>query len=682
MDWVSSDQTAELRLAALRATELLDSPADERFDRLTRLAQTMLRTPVALVSLLDADRQFFLSTRGMPEPWASLRETPLSYSLCRSIVETGLPLVISDARADPRTSDHPAVQILGVIAYFGVPLSLPDGCVVGALCVVDTVPRTWLQSEQSALADLAAAVMSEFAAGLRLLKLREAERALRASEARSRALIDALGVAVYTTDVEGRLTYYNEAAARLWGWRPPLRETRWFGSWRLYWPDGKPMPSEECPMRLTLRDEKPPPCEEVLAERPDGGRVSYIPYPTLLRDQANTVVGGLNVLVDITQRKAAEAALTESEARLRSILQTIPDALLLIDERGSVQSFSPTAEQLFGCMSGEAIGRHVFEFIAHADGVDGSEPFAGSQESDPITLGAGVPVVGRRKDGSIFPAEIALGEVTVNERRLYTGLVRDVTERLATQSRLQALQDELLHVSRLSAAGEMASALAHELNQPMTAVASAVRAAKRMMSVRPEDRIPRADVQAALALAAEQVLRAGDIVRGLRQFIVRDGAVERRPERLAGLAEEARTLALIGAKDRGIQARFCLSADLPSVLVDRVQIQQVLLNLIRNAIEAMTQEPADLGARTRRELTIGALAAGSGMVEVSVRDTGPGLSPAVAGRLFESFVSTKRGGMGVGLSISRTIIEAHGGRIWSENRPDGGAVFRFTLPAA
>ncbi len=643
----------------------------------------MLRTPVAIVSLLDADRQFFLSARGLPEPWASLRETPLSYSLCRSVVETGVPLVVGDTRVDARTCNNPAVETLGVIAYFGVPLALPDGCIIGALCVIDTVPRTWLPNDEKALADLAAAVMSELAAGLRLRELKVTERALRDSEARSRALIDALDVAVYTTDPDGRLTFYNETAAALWGWRPPLGDTRWCGSWRLYWPEGGPMAFEECPMRLTLREQRPLQRQEVIAERPDGSRVPFIPYPTLLRDKTGKIVGGLNVLVDITQRKAAEAALRESEARLRSILQTIPDAMLLIDEHGIVQSFSATAELIFGYRSEEAIGKSVFRLIARPDGTQGVGPLASDPDTDPAVLGIGGLVNGVRKDGSVFPVEIALGEVTANDRQLYTAIIRDVTERLATQTRLQALQDELLHVSRLSAAGEMASALAHELNQPMTAVASAVRAAKRMMTLRPDERVPRAEVQMALALAAEQALRAGHIVRGLRQFIVRDGGAERRLEDLAELAEEAGNLALIGAKDRGIQARFCLPRHLPSVLVDRVQIQQVLLNLIRNAIEAMTQETADAGHHARRrELVVNAAAAGCDMVEISVADSGPGLAPALSGRLFESFVSTKRGGMGMGLSISRTIVEAHGGRIWAEDSLGSGAVFRFTLPAS
>ncbi|MBV9653945.1 MAG: PAS domain S-box protein [Acetobacteraceae bacterium] len=660
---------------------MLDLPSDERFDRLTRLAQSLLNAPVAIVTLLDADRQFFLSARGLPEPLATVRETPLSHSLCRWVVEDGVPLIVGDARADARTRNHPAVQVLGVGAYFGVPLALPDGCTVGALCAVDYAPRTWTPADQRALADLADAVMSEFAAGLRLIELRKTESALRDGEARYRALIDGLGVAVYTTDADGWLTFYNDAAATLWGWRPPLKTTRWCGSWRLRWADGRSVRADEHPMRMVLKQCQPASPQEVFLERPDGSRVPIIPYPTRLRGKDGGIAGGVNVMVDITSRKAAEAALSESETRLRSILQTIPDALMLIDESGRIESFSTTAEDLFGYRAAEAVGQHVSTLISPSDHVrdDG-----GGASTPPYTLaviGRGALVTGRRRDGSLFPGEIALGEVTVNDVRMYTAVIRDVTERLATQTRLQSLQQELLHVSRLSAAGEMASALAHELNQPMTAVASAVRAAERMLTIGPDQCIPRREMQNALALAAEQVLRAGHIVRGLRQFVVRDGGAERRVQSLPDLAEEALALASVGAKDGGVRTRFQWDRKLPGVLVDRVQIQQVLLNLIRNAIEAMTCE-AERETPGRRELVIGASPADSCMIEVSVADSGPGLAPAVSDRLFDSFVSTKRGGMGMGLSISRTIIEAHGGRIWAENQPRGGAVFRFTLPAA
>ena len=279
--------------------------------------------------------------------------------------------------------------------------------------------------------------------------------------------------------------------------------------------------------------------------------------------------------------------------------------------------------------------------------------------------------------------ELAVGEVHADGRLLRTCFLRDLSEWQATEARLQELQAELLHVSRLSAAGEIASALAHELNQPLTAITSAIRAAQRRFAAMPHAETAEATkIREAMKLAAEQALRAGQIVRHLREFIT-PGDADRRLEDLPRLVEEAAGLALVGARERGIDVTFRFDPGLPPVVVDRIQVQQVLLNLVRNALEAMTaDEGAGGGATRRRELVIAAALAAPDLVVIEVADTGPGLEPKVAGRLFELFVSTKRGGMGMGLSISRTIIEAHGGSLGAEPNSAGGTVFRFTLPAA
>jgi two-component system, LuxR family, sensor kinase FixL len=259
----------------------------------------------------------------------------------------------------------------------------------------------------------------------------------------------------------------------------------------------------------------------------------------------------------------------------------------------------------------------------------------------------------------------------------------DVTERQGRDAQLQALQAELLHVSRLSAAGQMASALAHELNQPLTATTSAIRAAQRMLAVSPTDAVvpPATDLREAMNLAAEQALWAGQIVRRLRDFVAR-GEADKRPNKLGRLIEEAAALALVGARERGIQVAFRFDPELPTVLVDRIQIQQVLFNLIRNAVEAMTAValPSEGPAPHTNELVVTAASVGPEAVEVTISDTGPGFAPEVAARLFEAFVSTKPGGMGMGLAICRSIIEAHDGTLWAELNPGGGAVFRFVLP--
>jgi two-component system sensor kinase FixL len=221
--------------------------------------------------------------------------------------------------------------------------------------------------------------------------------------------------------------------------------------------------------------------------------------------------------------------------------------------------------------------------------------------------------------------------------------------------------------------GEMASSLAHELNQPLSAIANYLKGAKRMLASRT---MPDLGVlREALDEAGDQALRAGDIIRRLRDFVAR-GETETRVESLSKLLEEAGALALVGAKEHNIRVNFRLDPRADLAFANKVQVQQVVLNLIRNAVEAMT----DAGS-PQRELTISSKPADDDMVEVSVADTGTGIAPTIADQLFQPFVTTKRQGMGVGLSISRTIIEAHGGRIWVETNPGGGTAFKITLRA-
>jgi two-component system sensor kinase FixL len=371
-------------------------------------------------------------------------------------------------------------------------------------------------------------------------------------------------------------------------------------------------------------------------------------------------------------RNRAEAAnrdLLAREAHLRSILQTVPDAMVVIDEGGVIRDFSDTAERQFGWTVAEVTGKNVSMLMPspYREAHDGYlQRYYRTGEKR--IIGVGRVVVGERKDGSTFPMELAVGEIRLPEGRFFTGFVRDLTERQQTETRLQELQTELVHISRLTALGEMASALAHELNQPLSAIGNYLMGSKMLLE---RDPVPHDRVADAVERAAGEALRAGEIIRRLRDFVSR-GETELRIESLPKLIEEAGALALVGAKEHGIRVRFDLHPDVDLVLADKVQVQQVALNLIRNAIDAMQ-------GCARRALVLSVVPHEDEMALVTVADTGPGISPEVANQLFQPFVTTKRAGMGVGLSISRTIVEAHGGRIWVEENEGGGAVFRFTL---
>jgi two-component system sensor kinase FixL len=359
------------------------------------------------------------------------------------------------------------------------------------------------------------------------------------------------------------------------------------------------------------------------------------------------------------------------QAQLQSILDTVPEAMIVIDDRGIMRSFSATAERLFGWSAAEAVGENVSMLM----------PTPYRQEHDGYLhryrdtgerriIGIGRIVVGERKDGSTFPMELAVGEAKVGNERFFTGFIRDLTERRAQERRMQELQSELVHVSRLTAMGEMASSLAHELNQPLSAITSYLRGAATLLKA---DQTDKERVREALDRSAAQALRAGDVIKRLREFVAK-GETQNALEDPAVLLEEAAALALVGAREQGVRVSLRCDHNLPDILVDKIQIQQVALNLIRNAVEAMETTSC-------RELTV-AVTRQKGFAFFTVADTGTGIDPEIAQHLFQPFVTSKANGMGVGLSICRTIIEAHGGRISAGPNDGGGTIFEFTLPFA
>jgi two-component system, LuxR family, sensor kinase FixL len=461
---------------------------------------------------------------------------------------------------------------------------------------------------------------------------------------------------------DGMITFWSHGMERLYGFSAAEAVGQ---SAHLLMKTEFPRPRERLEAELTERGEW---AGELQQRHRNGEPLVVATQWSVWRGNGLTAI--TEVYADLTASKRAEQDLIAREAHLKSILETVPDAMIVIDERGGMQSFSSAAERLFGYRADEVIGRNIKMMMPspyrenHDEYLDRY-----ARTGEKRIIGIGRLVVGERKDGSTFPMELAVGEMNSGGRRYFTGFVRDLTERQKTEARLQELQSELVHISRLTAMGEMASALAHELNQPLAALTNYLKGARRLLDQRTDKET--LIVRDALEKASEQSLRAGQIIRRLRDF-VSHGESERRVESIKKLVEEASALALVGAKERGIRVRFQFDPVADMVMVDKVQIQQVLLNLMRNAMEAM--EPSE-----RREILLSTAPADDDLLTVNVADTGPGISEELSSQLFQPFVTTKRHGMGVGLSISRTIIESHGGRIWVESNPGGGAVFRFTL---
>lgn len=379
------------------------------------------------------------------------------------------------------------------------------------------------------------------------------------------------------------------------------------------------------------------------------------------------VAGRLHQLAaDLVDRQARH---DEQEAILCASLDAVADASVVIDASGVILSFSHAAELLFGWTGGEIIGRDVKTLMppeqaaAHDDYVQRY-----LQTGVRRVIGSARQVMGRRKDGSEFPMELRVGELRIGSRRYFIGVVRDLTTIREAERRSDELHSQLTQIWSLNSMGEMASVLAHELNQPLSAVANYLRAARTLIA---NLEIDDDDLLDAVSRAGDQAVRAGEIIRTMRDLATR-GGTEQKAESLSGIIGEIEFIINLMVRDAGARIFYNLYNGADTVLADRIQIQQLVVNLVRNAIDAVAKFPD-------REIRITTRPDADGKLLTTVEDSGPGVDPAVMGRVFQPLASTKAAGMGLGLSICRAIVENHGGRIWVEPSPLGGAAFSFVL---
>jgi two-component system, LuxR family, sensor kinase FixL len=368
---------------------------------------------------------------------------------------------------------------------------------------------------------------------------------------------------------------------------------------------------------------------------------------------------------------------SQDDETLRSLLQTVlasvPDAMIVIDEAGEIIAFSTAAEKLFGYTASEVTGQNVSLLMTGNDRPHHDRYIANYIETgEKQIIGIGRVVEARLANGEKIPVELKIGEARLGEHRLFTGYIRDVTDQQAAEHRISSMQAELAAFSRLSAVGTMASAMAHELNQPLTAVSNYLEAARDLLDTPTAETIFM--VKEALDSASVQSVRAGQIIRRLRDYVSR-GEIDARAVDIGSLIRDAASLSKIGIE--GPLARIILKIDdpLPPAHADHLQIRQVVVNLIKNAIEATVDVPTP-------QVVVTASTGDDGMLLVQIRDNGPGLPDNPGRTPFDPFHSSKPKGMGLGLSICQTIVDAHGGSIWAESPQTGGAVFSFTLKLA
>ncbi|WP_324827706.1 PAS domain S-box protein [Qipengyuania zhejiangensis] len=472
-------------------------------------------------------------------------------------------------------------------------------------------------------------------------------------------------MALCMLDDDGRITMWKSGAERMFGWTEAEAVGQSFECMFDAADRGRGLPLRQLKVARDIgsfRDR----CWRI---RKDGSRflgeitISYIEGDKLLPS------GFGHVVRDVTGEDLHARSLEASTVLLRSILDTVPDAMIVIDDRGIILSFSTTAEDLFGYKREEIIGQNVSVLMPSPDRELHDEYLARYHETGkPHVIGGRRRVLGLRKDGTVFPHTLRVGEATGGGQRMYAGFLHDLTETEAAEARLQELERELTHIARISEMGTLATAMAHELNQPLMAIGNMVQASSELIRGGGDQEVLNL-VAGALEDAGHEAMRAGAIVKRLRSFVSR-GELDRTIEDPGGLVRDACELVAADAKLRNIQIMIAIAEEAEAILVDRVQVQQVLLNLVRNATQAIVKD-GTIAIDVRPD---------AGRMLFKVADSGPGVPAERISRLFEPFSTTKPEGMGMGLSICQTIVEAHGGKLWYEGDPDGGAAFLFTMP--
>jgi PAS domain S-box-containing protein len=391
-----------------------------------------------------------------------------------------------------------------------------------------------------------------------------------------------------------------------------------------------------------------------------------------LRDRQGHIVRWYFLLTEVDDRKRAEDELRRSEARHRVVVETANDAVVSIDESGVIVLANPATKRIFGYNPEELIGKSLTVLMPGAMRGLHERGFKRYLESGAKHLNwQGTEMTALRANGEEFPVEVSFGEMMTDERKVFTGFIRDISEKKRAEEELRNTHAELARVMRVMTIGQLTASIAHEVNQPLSGIVTNTSTCLRMLSGDPPN------IDGARETARRTIRdgnRASEVVSRLRALFKRK-EVAAEPVDLNDAAREVITLSLSEMQSDRILVRHDFAENLPEVKGDRIQLQQVILNLMRNALDAMR----DVDNRPR-ELLIKTESDDGKNVKLTVRDTGAGFAPEAADRLFDSFYTTKDDGMGVGLSVSRSIVEAHRGRIWASANDGPGSSFAFSVP--
>lgn len=372
---------------------------------------------------------------------------------------------------------------------------------------------------------------------------------------------------------------------------------------------------------------------------------------------------------------ASRLSKESSAADFEALLDAAVDGIIVTDQRGRILRFNKATIRMFGYPPDELMGQVVGLIMTERD-ARAHQTYMGNYQrtGQKKIIGVGREVVARRKDGSVFPVALSIGEAQVHNSKHFVGLIRDLTEQKQAEEEALRQRDQISHASRLTTMGEMAAAMAHELNQPLSAISNYTAASSRLLDQEGEQ--ARADVRLALREIGDQAHRAAEVIKRIRAFAT-SRTVNRHPVQVSELIAAILPLARMDAKANHVDLHIRLDDDLPSINADPIQIQQVILNLMRNGVDAMQGLP-----ESRRRLDLRAGLQGPEQIRIAITDRGPGVSDVARDQLFTAFFTTKETGMGMGLAISRSIIAAHGGRLDFVNNPLEGATFFVLLPTS
>lgn len=663
------------RKEALRATGLLDSPQEEEFDRLTRLACRLLDVPVSLISLVDDKRQYFKSAQGLADPWTSWRETPLSHSFCKHVVLTDEPLVVADAREDPLLCDNLAIPDLNVVAYLGIPLRTPDGIVIGSLCAIDSKPRSWTETDVETLTELAAIVMTEIAArhykGLGNSRAQVVELQTH--------LLNAVEQAVVATDLNGEIIYWNRYAETLYGWQADEVLSRNIA-------EVTPIPAltnqaEE--IRGKLRRG----CSwngEYLVQRRDGTSFPAYILNSPIQNESAEIIGIVSISFDISERIAKEAELHENLHRLRLALNA-----------GDMGIWDWDLQDDLVYMSERALS--IWELPHREEPFTSTETFGLIHEDDLSVVNEAVQQALAKKSDFNYEFRIVLADGTIrwlagkglgiydesgNAIRMI-GINYDISKRKHNEKLLheinetleQRVADRTAELERSNRElQEFAYVASHDLQEPLRKITAF---ADRLRSRFGDDFDASAlDYMTRMQNSAERMkILINDLLTLSRV------TTQAQPFTTVDLNQIVNDVlydleTLIEAEDATV-----VVDPLPIIDADRSQIGRVFQNLIRNAIKFQKPE-------TQPKIHIRATAIedekGTNKLQISVADNGIGFDKKYLDRIFLPFQRLHSRnhyeGSGMGLAICRRIVERHNGTISAESKPNEGATFIITLP--